>query len=414
AGRAFMNKGVNEAFQLLEDMTTNNYQWNTDKQPLRHIVGIHERDASSPLKMFGMWGNTIVLNKTTRTRALTILVGGTILTSREAIIGTFNKIQGPPFRLDLNVIREGYSIPSSIVLSAPAAHKTPRDNRPGYLCLNEYILGAGVRIPFAFGVAEALWAFNVPPACILPHSWKYCEHRGCSADWYLWRELLTRWLSQGHVEFLVRRDVKGIDNLSDCLSSKGDIWGIPERWEEPLPDPILRSRLSLPASQRWALMYFQGTTLHWHPSREEFFRWCESAHFAVVEEGKRRAKRARSSGEKSHLVDSDSSVEGAPGSSLSRQPTPAVDLEGVALPSVVAQLREELESSHAEVARLQSMLRRDVVLPSTMAEYLGSDAYRRQEELEQAHHSWRGYIRALSDVAALYPKMDLSSLYRSL
>ncbi|KAL6000144.1 hypothetical protein ACLOJK_034822 [Asimina triloba] len=31
AGGAFMNKGVNEAFQLLEDMAANNYQWSTDR-----------------------------------------------------------------------------------------------------------------------------------------------------------------------------------------------------------------------------------------------------------------------------------------------------------------------------------------------------------------------------------------------
>ncbi|KAL6003782.1 hypothetical protein ACLOJK_004328 [Asimina triloba] len=111
----------------------------------------------------------------------------------------------PPFPLtlsvvDLNVIREGYVIPSIIVISAPAAHKTPRDNRPGHLCLNEYMLGAEVRNDG--GIAETLWAFNVPPARVVPHSWKviqtmawYYEHRGCSADRYLWRELLTHRLS---------------------------------------------------------------------------------------------------------------------------------------------------------------------------------------------------------------------------
>ncbi|KAL6002773.1 hypothetical protein ACLOJK_022993 [Asimina triloba] len=71
---------------------------------------------------------------------------------------------------DLNVIREGNSIPSNIVLSAPAAHETPQDNHLEYLCLNEYMLWAGVQIPFDYGVAEALWAFNVPPARIAPYS----------------------------------------------------------------------------------------------------------------------------------------------------------------------------------------------------------------------------------------------------
>ncbi|KAL5986833.1 hypothetical protein ACLOJK_015167, partial [Asimina triloba] len=41
--------------------------------------------------------------------------------------------------------------------------------------------------------------------------------------------------------------------------------------------------------------------------------------------------------------------------------TPATELEGMAPPSVMAQLKEELEASRAEVARLQSMLREDVI-----------------------------------------------------
>ncbi|KAL6002490.1 hypothetical protein ACLOJK_034423 [Asimina triloba] len=328
---------------------------------------------------------------------------------------------------DLNVIREGYSILSNIVLSVPVAHETTWDNRPRYLCLNEYMLGVGVRIPFEFGVVEALWAFNVPPACIVSYSWKvirtmawYCERRGCSADRYLWRELLTRRSSQGYVEFLARRDVKGIDNPLDCmlgwesrfffarLTSERDIWGVPEQWEGPLSDPIPRSHLSLSASQWWALMYFRGTTLRLHSSRKEFFHWCESACFAVAKEGELRAlKRVRSSEEEHNLADSDSSAKEAPGSSSSGQLTPTTELEGMTLLSVVAQLKEELEASRAK------MLRGDVARSSAMVEYLRSDAYHRRVEFEQAHHSRSGYVRALSDVASLYLEIDLSSLYRS-
>ncbi|KAL6004117.1 hypothetical protein ACLOJK_004664 [Asimina triloba] len=93
---------------------------------------------------------------------------------------------------DFDVIREGYGIPANIVLSALAPHETSRDYRPGHLYLNEYLLGAGVRIPFDFGVAEALWAFNVSPAHVVPHSWKiiqtmawFCECRRCLANWRL-------------------------------------------------------------------------------------------------------------------------------------------------------------------------------------------------------------------------------------
>ncbi|KAL5986487.1 hypothetical protein ACLOJK_014820 [Asimina triloba] len=73
---------------------------------------------------------------------------------------------------DLTVIREGYNIPSSIVLLVIATHETPRDNHPVYVCLSEYMLGARVQIPFDFEVAEVLWAFNVPLACVISHSRK--------------------------------------------------------------------------------------------------------------------------------------------------------------------------------------------------------------------------------------------------
>ncbi|KAL5986646.1 hypothetical protein ACLOJK_014979 [Asimina triloba] len=83
-----------------------------------------------------------------------------------------------------------------------------------------------------------------------------------------------------------------------------------------------------------------------------------------------------------NLVESDSSTEEAPGSSSSGHLTLLAKLEETAPPSVMAQLKEELEASRAEVARLQSMLQGDVVQPSIMAEYLRSYAYRRQVEFE--------------------------------
>ncbi|KAL6000558.1 hypothetical protein ACLOJK_024257 [Asimina triloba] len=129
---------------------------------------------------------------------------------------------------DLDVIREGYDIPASILLSAPAPHETSRDHRPGHLCLNEYMLGAGVQIPFDFREAKALWAFNVSLA-------RYA--------------VFSTW-----------EDVKAIDNPPDHvpgwesrfflarLSSERDTWGIPEQWEEPLPNPIPRLYVKLSTS----------------------------------------------------------------------------------------------------------------------------------------------------------------------
>ncbi|KAL6002359.1 hypothetical protein ACLOJK_034290, partial [Asimina triloba] len=154
---------------------------------------------------------------------------------------------------DLGMIWVGYGIPASIVLSAPAPHETSRDHRPWLLCLNEYMLGARVRIPFDFEVAEALW------------------------------ELLICQSFQGYAVFSTWRDVKAIDNPPNHvlrwesrlffarLSSERDTWGIPEQWEEPLLDLIPWSYVRLFASQWWTLIYFRGTALCWHPSREEFF-----------------------------------------------------------------------------------------------------------------------------------------------
>ncbi|KAL5985506.1 hypothetical protein ACLOJK_027491 [Asimina triloba] len=50
------------------------------------------------------------------------------------------------------------------------------------------------------------------------------------------------------------------------------------------------------------------------------------------------------------------------------------------------------------------MLQGDGIRSSAVAEYLRSVAYHRQIEFEQAHDSQSGYIRALFDLAALYPE----------
>ncbi|KAL5986275.1 hypothetical protein ACLOJK_014608 [Asimina triloba] len=88
---------------------------------------------------------------------------------------------------------------------------------------------------------------------------------------------------RGYAVFSTREDVKAIDNPHDHvpgwesmfffaqLLSERDTWAIPEQWEEPLLDPIPRSYVRLSASRQWTLMYFRGTALRWHPSREVFF-----------------------------------------------------------------------------------------------------------------------------------------------
>ncbi|KAL6001177.1 hypothetical protein ACLOJK_006909 [Asimina triloba] len=129
----------------------------------------------------------------------------------------------------------------------------------------------------------------------------------------------------------------------------------------------------------------------------------------MAEEGERCApNRVRPSREEGNLSDFGPSFERAFGSLSSEWSTHATESEGVTPPPNPAQLKEELEASRTEL-----MLRGYVTHPSAVVEYLRSDAYHRRMEFEQAHHSLSGNIRALSDVAALYPKLDLSSLYQN-
>ncbi|KAL5977730.1 hypothetical protein ACLOJK_039258 [Asimina triloba] len=57
---------------------------------------------------------------------------------------------------NFDVIREGYGIPTSIILLAPALCETSQDHYPRHLYLKEHMLRAGVWIPFEIGVAKAL------------------------------------------------------------------------------------------------------------------------------------------------------------------------------------------------------------------------------------------------------------------
>ncbi|KAL5973113.1 hypothetical protein ACLOJK_037139, partial [Asimina triloba] len=123
---------------------------------------------------------------------------------------------------DLDVIRDNYNIPSNIILLPPASHETSQEYHPRHLCLNEYMLRAGVRVPFEFRVAKALLAFHISPTRVTPHSWKviqamvwFYERRGCLTDQYLWRELLICRSLQGYMAFSAWDDVKAIDNHPD-------------------------------------------------------------------------------------------------------------------------------------------------------------------------------------------------------
>jgi hypothetical protein len=48
-GGAFMNKSQDDAYNLLEEMATNNYQWPNERSIQKKTVGVHEIDAITTL-----------------------------------------------------------------------------------------------------------------------------------------------------------------------------------------------------------------------------------------------------------------------------------------------------------------------------------------------------------------------------
>ncbi|KAL5986985.1 hypothetical protein ACLOJK_015320 [Asimina triloba] len=168
---------------------------------------------------------------------------------------------------DLALIRDCYEILSNIVLSTSKPHETPRDRRPGYICMNEFMFKTGVQIPFEFGVADLLQGFR----------------KGYRADRYFLRALLVRKSIQGYVTFIGKGDAELIDNLPDLFVSERDSWGVPDWWEKRLPEPVSASTVGLEAHQRLAQMYLQGTSLHWFPLKEVFLCWCKAlTHLAAL------------------------------------------------------------------------------------------------------------------------------------
>ncbi|KAL5993814.1 hypothetical protein ACLOJK_038171 [Asimina triloba] len=89
-----------------------------------------------------------------------------------------------------------------------------------------------------------------------------------------------------------------------------------------------------------------------------------------------------------------------------------------------AELHAELDATRGEVSLLLAELlsefkvtQAEVSFPdsqsSIMAEYVRSDIRRRSEEYEHSQYSQSGYMRTLSDVAVLFPGIDLLSLYQA-
>ncbi|KAL5986370.1 hypothetical protein ACLOJK_014703 [Asimina triloba] len=261
---------------------------------------------------------------------------------------------------DLGMIRDSYNIPNSIIKLPLASHETSRDYHPRHLCLNEYMLRAGVRVPCEFGVAEALVAFHVSPTRVTPHSWKviqamawFCERGGYWVDGYLWRELLVCRLLRGYAVFSRRGDVKTIDNpppiprqvspyviSGDCLSLVSLEGGVPSLVQVDASDHGDASALFSRGERKkggggW------GGTVRKHICRQGGVAW----HFRPRHE---------------------------------------------ATLSFAVPLEEELKASKAEVACLCALLQEDVTRSSVVVEYLHSNVYHRRMEFELTHYSHDG------------------------
>ncbi|KAL5985269.1 hypothetical protein ACLOJK_036507 [Asimina triloba] len=183
------------------------------------------------------------------------------------------------------------------------------------------------------------------------------------------------------------------------LALERDFRGVPNQWVEHLPEPVATLDYILPCCGSVDAFLIRG--------REEERAFSKEG--ALIGMG-------------DSLVEFDPSSEGLPelpsleGSPLVTRPE---SMEAKLLFQCkasllkVARLQEELEVSQAEVMRLQALLREGDVRSSAVIEYLHSDIYHRREEFEHSHYSQSRYVRALSDVAALYSGIDFSSLYRA-
>ncbi|KAL6000470.1 hypothetical protein ACLOJK_024169 [Asimina triloba] len=287
---------------------------------------------------------------------------------------------------DLIAIRDSYGIPSSIVLLPSNPYETTRDYRFGHICLNESMLRAEIWIPFEFVVAEALLAFHVSSAHVIPHSWKVIpaalglcgvlqegrrENYRQSSQSYagvevnvLFRPNIFREGHLGHPRTVGGASARSYFRIR-CRTGRLSAVGP----DALLGDPLLVAAAPVPSLSK-----------------------------AERKEGHSQ-KRARPSERGNSSADPGSFVEGIFELSPTGGTSPMTDHRDER--SAVLLHEQRL----SEVARLRSL---------AVAKYLRSDIYHHREEFECTHYSQGGYVRALSDVAALHPGIDLSPLYRRL
>ncbi|KAL5977939.1 hypothetical protein ACLOJK_036962 [Asimina triloba] len=322
---------------------------------------------------------------------------------------------------DLAVLRDYYRISSSVILSAPELHETPREHRPRHICLYESMRKLGVQVRVV--------SFLRCQVRITLHSWKIIQ----AISWFY-----DFWVG-GVVTVLT-------GSFFARLASKRDSWGVHGWWEEILLEPVSASVAGLAASQRLALLYLRALV----PSLSEVERKhgkecirkkaCSSIEGELVRERGTNLQAATAPGmapvatsealaelahegmigltsagplegfsvaiDRSSFVDPDSSSEGFSELRHLEGIPQVINLEeeedeDVSLPreqvvllksreakllseyetaqSVAVRFREELEASQAEVTRLQALLREGDVRSLVVAEYLRSDVHRRGE-----------------------------------
>ncbi|KAL5980646.1 hypothetical protein ACLOJK_028554 [Asimina triloba] len=284
---------------------------------------------------------------------------------------------------DLVVVKNCYSIPSSIIPSAPELHETPRDYCPRHICLHESMLKAGIRVPSEFGVAEALLVFHV---------------------------------AASYVVFTGRGNVKIIDNSPD--STPG--------WKLRGAGGLPAAGLDVSSGDHPSMVSFEASVhliaVAPTPSSSEAERKYETM------EHLRKRARSLTEGESvlaelSHkgivhptpasppevflvVVGLDSSSEGFFGlPPLERTPR-VIDLEEE---RDVSLLREQVTLLKLREAKLLSKREAEGEVRSlVVAEYLRSDIHRRREEFEWSHYSQSG--SSGGDLAQARPVVDLYEL----
>ncbi|KAL5984762.1 hypothetical protein ACLOJK_041384 [Asimina triloba] len=103
--------------------------------------------------------------------------------------------------VDLDSVRARYGVPMEVELLTARHDERYKDQRLGFICVNEFVLKFGVKLPFKFGVVEVLNAYEVIPIQLMPNLGKIIQAVSRLCEWM--RVVLT---------FFNLNDVKWFDS----------------------------------------------------------------------------------------------------------------------------------------------------------------------------------------------------------